>query len=65
MQIRNLIGKKSFLISKIETSNAVKNLKSICLLSEAVLIDRGDLSRYFKIEKIPPIKKKIIKIAKK
>lgn len=63
--IRNLIGKKSFLISKIETKSAVKNLKSICLMSDAVLIDRGDLSRYFEIEKIPPTQEKIIKIAKK
>ncbi len=65
LQIRNLIGKKSFLISKIETNNAVKNLKSICRKSDAVLIDRGDLSRYFEIEKIPPTQEKIIKIAKK
>ena len=65
LQIRNLIGKKSFLISKIETNNAVKNLKSICRNSDAVLIDRGDLSRYFEIEKIPPTQEKIIKIAKK
>ena len=65
MQIRNLIGKKSFLISKIETNNAVKNLKSICAKSDAVLIDRGDLSRYFEIEKIPPTQEKIIKIARK
>lgn len=65
LQIRNLIGKKSFLISKIETNNAVKNLKSICAKSDAVLIDRGDLSRYFEIEKIPPTQEKIIKIARK
>ena len=28
-KIRELIGKKSFLISKIETDNAIRNLKSI------------------------------------
>ena len=64
-KIRSLIGKKSFLISKIETKNAVINLSSICKKSDAILIDRGDLSRYFEIEEIPPTQEKIILSAKK
>ena len=65
LQFRKLIGKKSFLISKIETRNAVNNLKKICKLSNAILIDRGDLSRYIALEKIPIVQEYIIKNAKK
>tara|TARA_Y100000992_G_scaffold296055_1_gene257777 strand:- start:228 stop:1229 length:1002 start_codon:yes stop_codon:yes gene_type:complete len=64
-EIRKLIGNKCFLISKIETSNAIKNIKSISRNSDALLIDRGDLSRYVSIEKIPLAQEFIIKNAKK
>ena len=62
--IRKLIGKKAFLISKIETDNAIKNLKSILKKSNALLIDRGDLSRYVRIEKIPLAQRYICNVAK-
>ena len=51
--VRKLIGKHSFLISKIETKNAIKDLKNISKVSNALLIDRGDLSREIPIEDIP------------
>ena len=35
---------------------------SISKNSDALLIDRGDLSRYFPIENIPPIQEKILNI---
>ncbi len=63
-KIRELIGNNSFLISKIETDNAIKNLKYISKKSNALLIDRGDLSRYVKIEKIPLAQRYICNIAK-
>lgn len=63
--IRKIIGYKSFLISKIETLNAIKNFKQISKLSDAVLIDRGDLSREVPIEKIPLAQENIIKMSKK
>ena len=62
--IRKLIGKKAFLISKIETDNAIKNLKSLSQKSNALLIDRGDLSRYVRIEKIPLAQRYICSVAK-
>jgi pyruvate kinase len=61
---RKLIGKKSFLISKIETKKAYKNIKEITKSSNAILIDRGDLSRYYPIDSIPIIQKLIINEAK-
>ena len=63
IEIRKLIGKSSYLISKIETSSAIKNLKTIIKKSNALLIDRGDLSRYVRIEKIPLAQRYICKIA--
>lgn len=63
--MRKIIGMKNFLISKIETLNAIKNLKKISKYSNAVLIDRGDLSREVPIERIPLAQEYIIKSSKK
>ena len=59
--VKKIIGKKSFIISKIKTKNALLNLKKILKHSNAILIDRGDLSRYVPIEKIPLAQERIIK----
>ena len=58
--VKKIVGKNSFIISKIETLNAIKNLKKISKLSNALLIDRGDLSRYIPIEQIPLAQEQII-----
>ena len=52
-------------IFKIETRNAVKNLKSILNLCDSILIDRGDLSKDINLIKIPFIQRKIHKIARR
>ena len=52
------------IFSKVESRIAIKNLKEICKFSDAILIDRGDLSRDVQIEKIPLIQKKIIQVAR-
>ena len=64
-KFRNVIGKDKFLISKIETKNAVRNFKKITSLSNATLIDRGDLSREIDIIEIPKIQEKILDLSKK
>ncbi len=63
--LRNIVGDKSFIISKIECKDGVKNLKKIAERSDAILIDRGDLSREFPIQYIPMLQKKIIAESKK
>ena len=63
--LRSLLSKNDFLISKIESRNGFINRKQIIKKSNAVLIDRGDLSRYIKITKIPVAQKLIISDAKK
>lgn len=63
--VKSYIGKKSEIISKIETNNAIKNLKKISQFSQALLIDRGDLSRYIPIEQIPLAQEQVIKFLNK
>ena len=62
--IRALSGADARIISKIECINGYNNLREIAVASDAVLIDRGDLSREIPIEQIPPIQKRIITTAK-
>ena len=62
--LRNLVGKEACIISKIESRNGVENLDDIAERSEALLIDRGDLSREIPIELIPSYQKSIINRAK-
>ncbi len=61
IKVQNIVGSKAKIIAKIETKNALKNLIEISNYSNALLIDRGDLSRYIPIEKIPPIQEYILK----
>ena len=65
IQIKNIIPKKSIVISKIETRKGLLNRFKIAKISDAILIDRGDLSRYVDIPKIPLAQRLIIKDAKK
>ena len=65
IKVKKIVGNKSFIISKIETKNALKNLRKISKNSSALLIDRGDLSRYIPIEEIPIVQDLIIKETKK
>ena len=63
--LRHLAGKNIKVISKIETKNALKNLNKIIDKSDAILIDRGDLSRYVPIYQIPIAQEYVIEIANK
>jgi pyruvate kinase len=62
--MRNLIGSDAKLISKIESKKGLINLNEILEATDAILIDRGDLSRQVTIEKIPFLQRRIIAIAK-
>lgn len=63
-EFRKICGKEKFIISKIESKKGLANVDEICQVSDALLIDRGDLSREEPIDKIPFIQKLIIKKAK-
>ena len=49
------------IVSKIENSNGLKNLNKITNVSDAIMIDRGDLVAETSIYKLPYNQKKIIK----
>ena len=63
-QIRTLASTNATVIAKIECQNALTNLDDIIDKADALLIDRGDLSREIPIEKIPSAQKMIIARAK-
>ena len=63
-EMRKIVGDDSFIISKIECKNGIENLDGIIEKSNAVLIDRGDLSREMPLERIPELQKMIIRRAK-
>jgi len=64
-EIRSVSGEDVFVISKIESIKGVINLEEIAGKSEALLLDRGDLSRAIPIERIPRLQKDIISRAKR
>jgi len=59
-EIRKYIASGTFVISKIESIKGLENLQEITEKSDALLIDRGDLSRELPIESIPKLQKNII-----
>jgi len=63
-EMRELIGADATLISKIESRSGIAHLEDIARLSDAVLIDRGDLSRQVPLEQIPAYQKDIIRRVK-
>lgn len=64
-EVKKVVGHKAFIISKIETKNSLKNLSKISKVSDALLIDRGDLSRYVPIEQIPIAQEQVIRFNNK
>ncbi len=58
--MRALAGPEAFIISKIESRRALQNLDAIAKASDALLIDRGDLSREVTIDQIPRIQRAVI-----
>lgn len=63
-EMRRLVGAEAFVISKIESLSGLANLEDIAAGSDALLIDRGDLSRQVPLELLPQTQKNIIRRAK-
>lgn len=62
-KFREHVGCDAFIISKIESKKGVADVENIAKHADALLIDRGDLSREEPIDKIPFIQKLIIQRA--
>jgi pyruvate kinase len=64
LQFREVAGQNANIISKIESRPGLYNLKGIIQSSNAILIDRGDLSRQVPLKKIPFFQRRIISTAR-
>jgi pyruvate kinase len=62
-RFRDLLPPDSYVIAKIENKTGVQNVEGITSAADAVLIDRGDLSREVAIEYVPVYQKHIIRCA--
>jgi pyruvate kinase len=63
LRLREMIGPNDTIIAKIESREGVRNLAEIAQHADAILIDRGDLSREVRLEAIPLLQKAIIRKA--
>ncbi len=63
LELRKLVGQDATIISKVESLHGINNLRDIVEVSNAILIDRGDLSREVPIERLPELQKMIIDVA--
>jgi pyruvate kinase len=61
--VRALLPADAHLIAKIESAAGVRNMDGIIEASNAVLIDRGDLSREVPLEHVPFYQKAIVRRA--
>jgi pyruvate kinase len=61
--LRQLTPSGSHIISKIESRAGVRNMEEIIEASDAVLVDRGDLSREVPLEYVPFYQKVIVRQA--
>jgi len=62
--IREHVSVQTRVIAKIESTDGFRNLEEIAVKSDALLIDRGDLSRQVPIELIPRLQKQIVGTAR-
>jgi pyruvate kinase len=61
--LRSLLPAEAKVISKIESRTGIRNMDSIISASDAVLIDRGDLSREIPLEHVPFYQKVVVRQA--
>jgi len=61
--LRRLVQPDATVISKIESRAGIRDMDSIISVSDAVLIDRGDLSREIPLEHVPFYQKVVVRQA--
>jgi pyruvate kinase len=62
-RLRTLAPPGAYIIAKIESQNGVRNMDGIMHAADAILIDRGDLSREVPMEHVPYYQKAIVRRA--
>jgi len=61
LELREIVGNKAFICSKLEKPAAVERLDDIVELSDAVMVARGDLGVELPPEQVPAVQKRIIR----
>ena len=61
VELRELVGPRAFICSKLEKPAAVDRLDDIIELSDAVMVARGDLGVELPPEQVPAVQKRIIR----
>lgn len=62
--LRSMVGDRMSIISKIESREGLLHLDEILSLSDAILLDRGDMSREVSLELIPLLQKRLLERAR-
>ncbi|HOW36666.1 MAG TPA: pyruvate kinase [Candidatus Pacearchaeota archaeon] len=60
-KIREIVGKKIKIISKIESEKGLENLDELISESDGIMVARGDLGKSIRMEKVPITQKIIIR----
>jgi sulfate adenylyltransferase len=61
--LREVAGSGTMVISKLESRAGIRNMDAVISASDAVLIDRGDLSREIPLEQVPFYQKVVVRRA--
>lgn len=61
VELRELVGNRAFICSKLEKPAAIERLDDIIELSDAVMVARGDLGVELPPERVPGVQKRIIR----
>ena len=63
LTVKDIVGSKMSILSKIERPLAITNLKEICEVSDAVMVARGDLGVELPYYSIPKLQSIVAKVA--
>lgn len=64
VEAREIIGNRALIMSKLEKPAAVDRLEEIVAESDAIMVARGDLGVEMQPEEIPPVQRRMIKMAR-
>ncbi len=64
-EAREIVGRRAWLLTKLEKPQALENLDEIMRLSDAVMVARGDLGVELPPEEVPLVQKRIVRLARR
>ncbi len=64
-ELREIVGEKASIISKIEKPSAIEKIEAIALASDALMVARGDLGVEMPPEEIPQLQKSMVSLCRR